>query len=77
VPFVVVRIAYAFLSIYSHDPKWNDLYGSVGIFVGMALVMEYIVVVTFLTLGFIVPPVRKPVNARTTGPLNGADDPKD
>ena len=60
-PFLVVRIAYAFLSVFDANDlhsKWNDLYGSVAAFVIMALIMEYIVVLVYLSIGFRISPVR-------------------
>ncbi|KKA23805.1 hypothetical protein T310_2156 [Rasamsonia emersonii CBS 393.64] len=43
-PFFVVRLTYAFLSVFkSSDLTWNPLAGPVGPFVAMALVMEYLV----------------------------------
>ena len=61
-PFLVVRIAYAFLSVFDTDglqSKWDDLYGSVAAFVIMALIMEYIVVVIYLSVGIRIPPVKR------------------
>ena len=60
-PFLVVRIAYAFLSVFNSDglqSKWSDLYGSVAAFVLMGLIMEYIVVVIYLGVGIRIPPVK-------------------
>ncbi|KAL4864108.1 hypothetical protein BDV12DRAFT_189151 [Aspergillus spectabilis] len=44
-PFIIVRIAYLFLSVFqTWDSRWNDLKGPIGPFLGMGLVMEYVVV---------------------------------
>ena len=61
-PFLAVRIAYAFLSVFDADglqSKWDDLYGSVAVYVVMALIMEYIVVVIYLGVGIQIPPVKR------------------
>lgn len=61
-PFLAVRIAYAFLSVFDDagglQSKWEDLYGSVAAYVLMALIMEYVVVVIYLTVGIRIPPTR-------------------
>lgn len=58
-PFFVVRLTYAFLSVFkSSDLTWNPLVGPVGPFVGMALVMEYVVVWIYLSVGFSIAPLR-------------------
>lgn len=59
-PFQIVRISYAFLTVFDpSNPKWNALSGSIGAFVGMALLMEYIVVVMYITTGFMIERVQK------------------
>jgi hypothetical protein len=56
----VTRVTYAFLSVFdSSHLTWNDLYGSVTAYVAMALLMEYIVVVLYIGVGFIIPPVKR------------------
>ena len=60
-PFIAVRIAYALLAVFSAGglhSKWNDLYGSVAAYVIMALVMEYAVVLIYLSIGIRIPPVK-------------------
>ncbi|EED22791.1 conserved hypothetical protein [Talaromyces stipitatus ATCC 10500] len=51
-PFFVVRLTYAFLSIYHQDQTWNSLTGPVVPFILMALLMEYCVVLIYLYTGF-------------------------
>lgn len=53
-PFFIVRLTYAFLSIYrgADDETWDPLNGPVAPFLIMALLMEYFVVVIYLYLGF-------------------------
>jgi hypothetical protein len=56
VPFIVVRIAWLFLSIYHPDDKrWSNLSGDIGAFVVMAALMEYIVVCIYIGTGFMIP----------------------
>lgn len=58
---MLVRIIYACLSSFDANPltsKWNSFSGSLTAFVVMGLIMEYIVVVDYLTVGFLIPPVR-------------------
>lgn len=60
-PFLAVRIIYAFLSVFDAEDlnsNWNDLHGSVAAFVIMALIMEYVVVIIYLGIGIRIPPVR-------------------
>jgi hypothetical protein len=62
IPFLAVRIAYACLTTFSGDPtnpKWSPLFGSVAALVVMHSLMEYVVVVMYLTLGWLVPPIGK------------------
>ena len=66
-PFIAVRIAYALLAVFSADglhSKWNDLYGSVAAYVIMALVMEYAVVLIYLSIGIRIPPVKSMTSER-------------
>jgi hypothetical protein len=54
--FLVIRITYAMLSIFdSTDARWNNLSGSIGVFVVMDLIMEYAAMVAWLSVGLIVP----------------------
>ncbi|KAF4172293.1 hypothetical protein CNMCM8694_001625 [Aspergillus lentulus] len=56
VPFIVVRIAWLFLSIYHPDDKrWSNLTGDIGAFVVMTALMEYIVVCIYIGTGFMIP----------------------
>lgn len=56
VPFIVVRIAWLFLSIYHPDDKrWSNLSGDIGAFVVMTALMEYIVVCIYIGTGFMIP----------------------
>lgn len=67
-PFFVVRLTYAFLSVFkSSDLTWNPLAGPVGPFVAMALVMEYLVVCIYLLTGFSISPARDQRNDRIDG----------
>ncbi|GIJ90923.1 hypothetical protein Asppvi_009888 [Aspergillus pseudoviridinutans] len=56
VPFIIVRIAWLFLSIYHPDDKrWSNLSGDIGPFVVMAALMEYIIVCIYIGTGFMIP----------------------
>lgn len=52
-----IRIAYACLSVFTQDSVWDPLEGSIGVFVGMALLQEYIIVMLFTWIGFSIPKV--------------------
>ena len=64
-PFIIVRITYAFLSVFQAattgglSSKWDALYGSVGLFVGMVLIMEYVAVLVFILVGIRIPRIGK------------------
>ena len=59
-PFLVVRITYLFLSVFSAtDLRWNDLAGPIAPFVLMGLLMEYAVVWVYLGTGFVIPSWRE------------------
>ena len=58
IPFLIVRIAYAFLSVFDTNPKWNDLSGSIAAFFCMALLMELFVVAIYITVGLSIPQIR-------------------
>ena len=56
IPFLIVRIAYAFLSVFHpSNEEWEPLYGSVGAFVGMVLIPEYIVLAVYIGVGISTP----------------------
>ncbi|GIK06695.1 hypothetical protein Aspvir_002345 [Aspergillus viridinutans] len=56
IPFIIVRIAWLFLSIYHPDDKrWSNLGGDIGPFVVMAALMEYIIVCIYIGTGFMIP----------------------
>lgn len=62
IPFLAVRIAYAYLSVFNAEglqSKWDTLYGSVAAYAVMALLMEYIVVVIYLGVGIRIPRIKK------------------
>jgi len=66
IPFLIIRIAYAFLSVFHPSSKeWEPLYGSVGAFVGMALIPEYIVLVVYIGVGISMPVSRHVGRVRT------------
>jgi hypothetical protein len=61
-PFIAVRITYALLSVFDSSglqSKWSSLYGSVGAYVTMGLIVEYIVMLIYLGVGIRIPPVKR------------------
>ena len=75
IPFLIIRITYAFLAVFRYtDQRWNDLSGSVGIFVAMALIMEYAVVCLYLGVGYMIPSVKSPKKAESTTAGDGEAD---
>ncbi|KAH8168566.1 hypothetical protein LIA77_11830 [Sarocladium implicatum] len=60
-PFLAVRTAYGLLQVQHQESifsKWDPLYGSVSLFAAMALLMEYITLAIFMSVGFSIPPDR-------------------
>jgi hypothetical protein len=57
IPFLIVRIIYSIISSFSSSlhSMWNPVYGSWVAFLVMALAMEYIVVVIYMTAGMLIP----------------------
>jgi uncharacterized membrane protein len=56
IPFFVVRLVYALLTVFSTDTAtWSALTGSIAPFVVMGLLMEYIVVGVYLYTGYTIP----------------------
>lgn len=52
-PFLFVRILYSAISVFSRDPSFSIIGGNFGVYLAMAFVDEVLVVVIFLTLGFL------------------------
>ncbi|CAG9983615.1 unnamed protein product [Clonostachys byssicola] len=60
-PFLVVRCVYGILQVtfeFDRGTTWNPLYGSAVAFAMMALLVEYIAVIIYLSVGFSMPPDR-------------------
>jgi hypothetical protein len=58
-PFLLVRAVYGLLyAVSSHDlfSTWSPLYGNAIVFAFMALVMEYIALWLYITVGLLMPP---------------------
>lgn len=55
-----LRTAYSCISIFKSETgsEWNALDGSIGLFVGLALVPEYLCLVDLIYVGFSIPRVR-------------------
>lgn len=61
-PFQVVRIIYALVGVFnSANSRWNTLEGSLGLYIGMVLVMEFAVVLTYIIAGLRIEPVGRTV----------------
>ncbi|CAI6093780.1 unnamed protein product [Clonostachys chloroleuca] len=58
-PLILVRLVYSALSTFTHSKTFSILGGNVGVFVGMAVVEEFLVIIIYLGLGFIVPKLQK------------------
>jgi uncharacterized membrane protein len=52
-PFIAVRLVFSALVVFVHNDTFSIVGGSVGVYVGMAIVEEFIVVVIYVTLGWL------------------------
>lgn len=50
-PFLLVRLIYSSLATFAHNPRFNIMTGSVTIFLVMAVLEEFVIILTFLTAG--------------------------
>ena len=70
-PFLAIRVTYAMLSVVDPESmKWNNLSGSIGIFVVMDLMMEYATMVVFIAAGLMIPRIAANKAQDTDGRLN-------
>jgi hypothetical protein len=54
--FLAIRITYAMLSVFdTTDNRWNNLSGSISIFIVMCLMMEYAAMICFIGSGLLIP----------------------
>jgi hypothetical protein len=53
-PFVLVRLVYSACSVFLHDHLFNIVTGNVVVLVVMAVLEEFVVVVIYIALGFVV-----------------------
>ncbi|OJD37998.1 uncharacterized protein BKCO1_500079 [Diplodia corticola] len=58
-PFLLVRVVYTALSVYTGEMRFNPVMGDVGYLLGMALVMELVIVYAFLGVGLTLKKVGK------------------
>lgn len=67
-PFISVRLLYSILAVFVHNHNFSTLTGSVPVRVGMATIEEYIVVLIYVGLGFILhqlaPEQQGPIESR-------------
>ena len=60
IPFLIVRVTYLLLSVFHPDHnKWSALFGDIGAWIVMVLVMEYIVVWLYIGTGYRIPATGK------------------
>lgn len=50
-PFLLVRVVYTAVSVFDRKTDFNPVTGSVGLLLGMALIMELVIVYAFLAVG--------------------------
>ncbi|KAF2677625.1 hypothetical protein K458DRAFT_377896 [Lentithecium fluviatile CBS 122367] len=75
-PFISIRLIYAFLAVFSNNKRFYPATGSVVIHLFMAVLEEFVVVVMFLGVGWVtsatVTAARGPIASRPwKGPLGG------
>ena len=58
VPLIAVRLIYALIGEWSGQIKWNPYFGDAGIYLGMAVIEECLVVITLVVALFSVPRLR-------------------
>jgi hypothetical protein len=67
-PFISIRLLYSILAVFVHNHNFSTVSGSVPIRVGMATIEEYIVVLIYIGLGFMLhklaPEQRGPIESR-------------
>lgn len=51
-PILFIRIIYSILSAFLHNKTFSMLRGSLGAYIGMAVIEEFVVIAIYLTLGF-------------------------
>lgn len=51
-PFLAARLVFAALAVFLHNSTFSVVGGSVGVYVGMALVEEVLVVASYVALGW-------------------------
>lgn len=67
-PFILVRLTYSVLAVFVHNHDFNIIDGSVTIWVLMAVVDEFVVVIFYLVSGFTMektsPELQGPISSR-------------
>lgn len=66
-PFVLVRLAYAAATVYSGNPKFNQLTGDVSVQIGMSVVMEMIAVAILEGVGMTLKKIPKAEKNKSQG----------
>jgi hypothetical protein len=58
--FYVVRVVWFCLAAFSTAGTWDQIFGSLGAFIAMALLPEYVILAVHVYLGFAIPKIPKP-----------------
>ncbi|KAI1144508.1 hypothetical protein F5Y05DRAFT_364893 [Hypoxylon sp. FL0543] len=66
-PFILVRLAYSAESVFGNNPSFNQLTGDVNIQLGMAVIMEMIVVFIVEGIGMTLKKLPKDIDPPATG----------
>ena len=64
-PFIFVRLAYSTCEVFTHSHWFNPVAGNVVILIVMAILEEFVVVMLYIILGFLV----NELDASTQGPI--------
>ncbi|KAF3003265.1 hypothetical protein E8E14_003351 [Neopestalotiopsis sp. 37M] len=71
-PFVLIRLAYSAATVYSDNPKFNQLTGDISIQIGMAVVMEMIAIAILEGFGLTLNKIEKVADTQSRGKLFGS-----
>jgi hypothetical protein len=70
-PLILVRLIYALLAIYSDKAKFSLFDGSAPIYLGMAVIEEFLVVIICLGIGSTLQVIPRSTNAATGAAMSG------
>ena len=66
-PFILIRLIYSACVTFIHNHTFNNITGSVGVFVGMAVIEEFVVIAVYVILGFMVDKLDSTHREQTSG----------